>query len=631
MNRLRLALATAPQRAARSLFTPIAAVLLLLCAFYLVQRRAPDVWGPIHGDGHYTYAWARSLAYDHDIRLANDYQLCGDPWGKLEPVRPGLGPRNTWPIGPAYVWAPLIELGRLLFPGTAHSSNAALAGGCRGPISELAMGSSAVAVVLALGLGYRVATRYVSRRAALLAVVLVGLASPVRYYATFAASYSHALSAFTVAWFLERWDAGRANRPLVGWATLGLVLGFAMAMRAQTAVFAIVALGEWLGRAYRAIRARQSRELLLLCVGGLLFLACALVVFFPQLYAWKITYGQWVAMPQGPQYVRWAAPKIAPTLFSTLGGLLLYSPLLYLAFFGIPPGLFERPTRQIACAFVVVLALSIYVNAAVWDFWGSGGYPARRFSEITAVFVVFTAFFVAVTERTLLRFPRASTGAAFGFVALVGAVGHRAVWNAQPEVEAPSNEAFGRVFAVAARDVREAVGNPLAWPASLPFALRYGVHPKYYDMMSGYTAFYEDWATFRLGAHKVDFTAATHDNYVVEGFVPVVDSLLDQKGKATFGRRARLLVPMFRGNCDTIELRWLAVGADAPVRLSWNGREVFRGVVPSAGWATTVVPLTEDTARDGINEVTFDLGDGRLFVQSLSMLQRVGTTAPPGP
>lgn len=611
----------------RQIAQPITFVLMGLFLFYLLARLTP-VLPPIHGDGHYTWAWARSLAVDRDLRLQNDYLLCGDPWNKLAPVGPGLGPQNTWPVGPAYVWAPLIKISRVLFPAAARSLDPMTAGACRGSLTDLAMGSSALAAVLALGLGYRCAVRWVSRRAALISVLLIGLASPLRYYATVAPSYSHALSAFAVALFLERWEAGcRGERGARGWFFLGLLLGFAMAMRAQTVVFAIAPLIEWLRAAQRAVKERDARRVATLIGYGVAFAVGALIVFSPQLYAWKLSYGHWFAMPQGTQYVRWGAPKIDATLFSTIGGLLLYSPILYLSFAGAVLATSRRVTRSLGAILLLLLAISTYVNASVWDYWGSAGYPARRFTEMTFVFVAGAAVAIAAAERVVCRFPRAATGSAFAALVLVGAVLHGGVTSSIPQQAARSEDLIGRAAWGAAHDVQLAVGNPLLWPASIPFAIRYRAHPRRWDMMTGYTAFYEDWATLRLCEHRVELFNPVHDDFFVEGFLAQVQEI-GEKGRATTGRRARLLVPMFRGNAEAVDVHWFVIGGSpAEVSVTWNGHRIFRGTVP-ATWTSTHMSLAQGNTRDGVNEVEIELGDARVFVSYLEFVQTAGTSLP---
>lgn len=606
------------RRVLRRIAQPITFVLAGLFLFYLLVRLHP-VLAPIHGDGHYTWAWARSLAFDRDLRLHNDYLVCGDPWHKINPVGPGLGPQNTWPVGPAYVWAPLIAISRVILPAAAHSVDPSIAGACRGPLTDLAMGSSSLAAVLALGLGYRCAVRWMSRRAALVAVVLIGLASPLRYYATVAPSYSHTISAFAVALFLERWEASfRDGRGLRGWIVLGLLLGFAMATRVQTVVFAIAPLIEWLRDARRA---RSVRGVVVLIGYGAAFAACALLVFSPQLYAWRLSYGHWFAMPQGSQYVRWSAPKVDATLFSTIGGLLLYSPILYASLAGALLATWYRATRRLGAMLLLLLAISTYVNASVWDYWGSAGYPARRFTEMTFVFVVGAAVLAGAVERCVSRYPRAATTWAFAAVAIVAAIFHGGVASAIPEQASRSEDIAARVARAAAFDVSRAVGNPLLWPASIPFAIRYRVHPRRWDMMNGYTAFYEDWATLVLCEHRVEMFNPMHEDWFVDGLGPVQE--LGEKGRATTGRRVRMLVPMFRGNAEAVDVRWFGAGA-ADATVSWNGHRIFQGSVPPT-WTTTHMSLAQGNTRDGANEVVIDVGDSRLFISYLELVQTAGT------
>jgi hypothetical protein len=95
---------------------------------------------------------------------------------------------------------------------------------------------------------------------ALLATAGIAFASPLSYYGAWLLSYGHAPAAFAVALFVERWDGTRtgphARHPL-RWALLGALLGLAMLMRPQNAVFVFAPLGEWLYLAFQ-ICARRS-------------------------------------------------------------------------------------------------------------------------------------------------------------------------------------------------------------------------------------------------------------------------------------------------------------------------------------------------------------------------------------
>src|SRR5271168_2012406 len=69
-------------------------------------------------DGYYTWLFARSITYDHDIDFTNDYALCGDPQGK-NILRGTRHPDNPFYIGPSVDWVPVLAVLRATMPMSA--------------------------------------------------------------------------------------------------------------------------------------------------------------------------------------------------------------------------------------------------------------------------------------------------------------------------------------------------------------------------------------------------------------------------------------------------------------------------------------------------------------------------------
>jgi hypothetical protein len=73
----------------------------------------------LQSDGFYYYAFTRSMWFDRDLNLTNDYALLGidDPQHQflLEPTVTGYA-QSAWAIGPAIAWMPFVGVGHI----TAH-------------------------------------------------------------------------------------------------------------------------------------------------------------------------------------------------------------------------------------------------------------------------------------------------------------------------------------------------------------------------------------------------------------------------------------------------------------------------------------------------------------------------------
>jgi hypothetical protein len=146
------------------------------------------------------------------------------------------------------------------------------------------------------------------------------------------------------------------------------------------------------------------------------------------------------------------------------------------------------------------------------------------------------------------------------------------------------------------------VGNPLSWPASLPFALWYRVHPRVYDRLVGEGFFrrrYND-LTLEPGSDRLDF--AGPDEYFASGFSGATTAAPD-RGRVLLGS-GRVLLPLFDDTLGAVEVE-AAPQADTTVRLRWNGRDLgFSVASPSSPRLRFELP--SGAARVGINELRWE-------------------------
>jgi hypothetical protein len=110
--------------------TLCAAILAVYTGLYLTR----GVRDPGPADGHYSFFYARSLAFDGDLDFRNDYAVCGDPYAQGIDRGTGRIDNPGYP-GPAIVWVPLLTSARW-FVRLPAGADAAIAAGCRGPIAR---------------------------------------------------------------------------------------------------------------------------------------------------------------------------------------------------------------------------------------------------------------------------------------------------------------------------------------------------------------------------------------------------------------------------------------------------------------------------------------------------------------
>jgi hypothetical protein len=573
---------------------PDQAAIGLILALYLVGR-ARSPYPAIDGDGHYTWLWARSLVFDHDIDLDNDARLCGDPW------RRGLGPTghalNQWPLGPALLWAPLLQLARWLLPGAAPA--------CRGSWAEAAMYGSALAGAASLALAVRMGRRHDLPRGALaLGVLLVGLASMLPYYAVYLPSYSHAATALSGALFVERWDRYRDEPTPRRGLLLGALLGVAMLMRTQSAILGLLPFLSAVELVARTPAGERGRALGRWALPAVLFLATALLVEAPYRWALHRMYGSPFAIPQGSAYMRWAHSNPAGLLFSSYNGLLTTTPLLYpgvLALLLLP----FWPRHRRLWPLTVLFLAALYINGAVWDWWGEASFSSRRLTDFSGPFALATALVAAALFRLAEQAPTRVAASAGALGILLGGLWNQGAMISEAEGRTrqigarPAPERWTPVMNFTGQHLWKYAGNPLAWPASLPFALRYRVHPRAFDRLVGEGLFRKRYNDLRLepGSDLLDFTAP--DEFFPDGFSPARGSP-PLRGRTLLGE-GRILLPLFDTGIAAVEVEALPQ-QPTTLRLRWGERLLGEATVTD-GSPRARFDLPPQLPRVGVNEL----------------------------
>jgi hypothetical protein len=587
----------------RSLLRRLWSPALLLCVVMFVdllvlQSKEGDK--QISGDGFYTYLWARSLVFDHDLRLTNDLALCGDQFELVHWQKPGLEPPNWWGVGGGLATIPFLMVARYLWPPAELTTEAA--SGCSGPIARFAMTSTALLAVLSVYLAYRIATRYVRPRHALIGMAIAAFGSPLYCYAYKFSAHSMVPSAFATVLFVHEWDRRRGKRGWLGWCGLGALMGLLVLVRTQSVAFVLLAVVEWAALACAA--RRQPRELRRLAVFGVLFTLCAAVVYSPQLYANMLMFGH-LGDGRARSYMFWTEPELAGPLFFPYSGLLTNNPLLYLALGGLALEAFSRRSgRSLARPLGMCFLTTAYIIACAWDWWGAAGYPGRRFCDHTVTFVLGGAFFASRFEHWLRHRAQRATVVLAGAVVMLAALWSRSyVAQGGGRSSALVGEWAGGVLL----SIDDRVGNPLAWPGSLPFALRHRVHPNRWDRMSYFAVTWEDPMSREQLNRTLSPAREDHAPFFVSGFWPLakVDGV---DSRNVCSEPGRLLVPLFRSNIVRLVVRWRPLpGFRGPLQLRWNGEMITIAEAGLMQWNAADVNVRASMFRRGPN-------DGELIV-----------------
>ncbi|MBX3190987.1 MAG: hypothetical protein KF819_28585, partial [Labilithrix sp.] len=309
------------------------------------------------GDGYYSWVFARSIAFDGDLRFENDYALCGDPFGVG--VDRGAGrPDNFFYAGPAIFWAPALFVVRLcasVFLGWAGASAASCVGWVPGVTIATSVVLAAIAIALSARAAEGVAPEGVSRAYAL----VLAFGSPLFVYATSAAHYSHASQTFCSAglvWAAMRLrDLPPSRRGSREWACIALLLAAGAVHRPHALLYAVIPLAVALERP--ALRARGLVAIGAGVAAGVIA-SGALGVLLR---------GSAFGVPQGPHLIHVGHAHPFLLLFAIRGGFFFWTPVAWLAVVGLASLVRDRATRLLGIAFVVAAAAEIFVSSTPID------------------------------------------------------------------------------------------------------------------------------------------------------------------------------------------------------------------------------------------------------------------------
>ncbi len=434
----------------------------------------------LQSDGFYYFAHLRSLWFDGDQDLTNDYRLLGlgDKAHLFTPTPTGYA-QSAWTIGPSMVWAPMFAVGDVVAHGLRARGAEVAVDGTSFPYRQAVCVAGLVWGLAGLFWCYLLASRLAPRGWAAAATVLIGAGTFILWYLVKEPTMTHAPSMALVALFTWQWLETRGARSRRQWVLLGLLAGFMATVRWQNALFALLPAIEWLATAWRMRAAGDGRAMTAHVGAGVIFTAAAVVGFIPQMLSWQAIYGHLLAVsPLGPQ-IRWWHPRLVDALWSSRNGLLATSPVLIVGLVGLV--LAWRRDRLFAGAALAMVGLMLYFNASIQDWWGSAAFGARRFDGTLPLFVAGTAIALELGARGLARRPEIGLALAGGVLIAWNLTFMSAALDGVVRLGEPV--AFAPLAGRQAGQVERWIGHPGSWPVNLLFAVRNGVSPADYDLL----------------------------------------------------------------------------------------------------------------------------------------------------
>ncbi len=589
-----------------------------LIAGWLALLAAASIWffagtdgrgrtARLAADAEYYHAYLPTLVLDRDLDFTNQYAITKNwyRFGKTELGRPG----NVFGIGPALFELPAFLVGHV----AARVSDVRADGFSRAEVLP-PLYMSLLATLGALVPAFLLLRRRLGGTLApVLAPLLVAAAGPVVYYAIRQPGYAHPFATFTVAWLVERWDAsfdgGPQARSLGTWSTFGLLVGASALARPQCALWAVLFAAAAVDDARRTAalsplsRRATARMLLVMVaprwVAGALV---AVVVFAPQMLAWKALHGSLVVTPQGPGFMWWGEPAWSEVLFSSRNGLLPWAPLYALAAAGLVVAAFRTP--RVGIALIAGVGLQVLANGAVWDWWAGGSFGGRRFDSAYIAFAYGLGALIAWPGLWSARTRRARAGqaavAAALLVSILLAAANLSLAGREsgPTVRIYGGEAASRIMD---RRIRGPLG-PIAaaasslanLPARLLFAWRHDTSPGAYDRVVGVHQLGELYPGLNSIVGKthqpiaLDRPGAPHLVGLAPGPTPKTAALIEDRAVVLVGLNRRdpitFTARASSATAGTIEL-WLdgdrlatAALASKPIQIRGTAPRASRGV-----------------------------------------------------
>lgn len=544
-----------------------AAALYVLVSLYLyatnLQAHVPA------SDGHYSWIYARSLAYDGDLDFTNDYATCGDPFG-IGWITPAHRPANFFYGGPAVFWTPLIWLLKHLVHGAAP----AIAGGCVGLVPTLTLALSSFAGGVVVFATSAVLRRVVRPGFAALNALLVTFGGFLIYFTVLEPSYSHVYDAMCIALLVlvavRLHEDEHPRKRLV--VAAGMLLGLAILQRASNGIFFLLVAGAVLDASTKTTLRRAAKTLFAV---GALALVSGVV---PLLLAEHAIYGRYTLYAHGPNFLHLTHAHPLLLVFDQRGGIFAWAPLLWLAVPGLVPLVRRRDLRWLALPLLACGTFELYVSSAALDWQG-----ARRLANLTPL----AALCMALALDPVVRWWRARplrVEMGVGLVAIaavawangsvcIGFANQKIAWD-QPLTTA---ERYGEGQKQAIAVTERGIGPLSALPAAWVFALRYRLRPIAFGR-----AIHPEW--YQRDMRTLDYTSPGFSftdpdaKQLVRGFS--VDP--DHGGTCIVDRHA---TAVFAAQWPFATRARLLYDASKPERLSIGSRSFFGA---RTAWATDV-------------------------------------------
>jgi|WetSurMetagenome_2_1015567.scaffolds.fasta_scaffold10159_3 hypothetical protein len=384
-------------------------ILLIFILCFIVLFR-PDLKG---ADQVGYYSWVRSFVIDHNLDIKNEFEYFH--MENLAVKLNGVYHAQPWAIGCAILWLPFFLLAHLSTWSLTLLGVSIQANGYSFIYRAMVSLGTTCYALLGLLLTYKLLRLYFDYIVALLALISVWLASPLVFYMYSHPMMAHANDMFGYALVLFTWHrAYQSPRPFTDYLILGCAAGLSALIRTQNALLAVLCLIPLLLQVAKG-NLKLKDGMLSLAIFSLAWW----ITFFPQLYVWHLTFGEWFP---GVTSARLGAGEFSPgfpyvfqVLFSTNRGLFLWHPILFISFIGL--FLLTKYDKPLFWFLLGSFLIQLGIIGS-WQRWhGDNAFGQRFFVSLSPVFMFgLAALLQALKGKVSLK-------------ALFGLAGAFIVWN----------------------------------------------------------------------------------------------------------------------------------------------------------------------------------------------------------
>ncbi|MCY1720373.1 hypothetical protein OU798_08470 [Prolixibacteraceae bacterium Z1-6] len=361
----------------------IAIFLVIITMVNFSHHKYKSKEGVIDWDIKSYYAYLPATFIYHDLSLGfldhNEHDMGKWIW----PVSTPTGKRAILTtMGLSFLYAPFFLVGHiaaLLLPqyeATGYSL----------PYHITLQFSVLVYFLISLIVLRKILSRYFEDKVVALTLFTIGAGTNLFYYLTYSAPMTHGYNFFLIVlfiYFLEKWH----NR--INWKytiCLGLVSGLVTLIR-PTNILVLLLIPLWHISTWNEFKDQVIRLLKYWPYIGLMA-GVFILVWVPQFVYWKyvsdkffyFSYGE-----RGDQFY-WENPQIWKILFSYEKGWFVYTPLMFVVFFGFKS--LKKLKINLSLPIIIYLTIMIYVLASWWCWWYGGSFGQRSFVDFYGLMAI---------------------------------------------------------------------------------------------------------------------------------------------------------------------------------------------------------------------------------------------------